>query len=395
MQDYETKWKSKKITRNFDETIIMEGMLQPYMIPVKNTIPDDVYGTDDVTKGYLTKLANGDYNTKMTKDDYILKLTTIYNNSTNFVPYCANLLDNYEHLVAFHLAETFSNHSSTDYEVQIIKNNMIVILTILLSTYIVYNLYFLLFFVDNYGKRIQIYEMKLNEIAENSALLHFFFKYTLCPLSLTMVALLHTIPDFVTSYISSRKVCFILLFLFIVFMLYLLNCIMSIEGSSVIIYSIIFIMYGLYQAISDIPLQLMRGGPTILLAIFLLFVIRIIWSITIISITVMINCLYLLMILFFAIPIYGGIKSFHEIHLSVSSQKEMGIFGAIIDFIYYNLFEICLIFGLLLSIVNYSFFMKNSGKLQSMMTIICVLLIALLCGVILVRYSPEIIEFIK
>ena len=339
-----------------------------------------------------------------------------YHKYMNHLRSTTSFIDSYENAFATLLAETLSGKTNTSKDIIIIKRNFILLLNVLLSCCIVYNWYYLMFYVDESGNRINSYQFSLQTLQEKQPIIHVIFKYTLCVLSIVINTLLDTIPSTLRC-ISldsniNNMIQFIFLFLFVIFIITVFGKnILDLVGSTELIgfFCITFVLYGIYTFVIEftdkdpfvITTRMKKytafGQMTPLLYI-LLFFLRIIWSISTVFITSLSNFFHLIFTSFLAIlcysqkPLITTINTIHQfIRKDENRKKDQTVFQNIIHFfithIYTFLFEVVLIITLLISLFDYSLQMNDTKKLQITMTSFCSTFIFLLCFIIYQRFT--------
>ena len=331
-----------------------------------------------------------------------------------------SIIDHYETYFAAILARTFSSGKNTPAEEILIKNRFVLFLNVLISFYIVYNWYFIMFFLDESGKRVPTFDLSLEKMQQYHPVLHILFKYTFCVLSMIIPLLLDKLPKLI-SYIKlhpnyNRRIQFIALFCIVLFIVINLGSSIfdSVSNPDFVgIYCILFIVYGIYTFVVEFtnndPIAVASrmkkyytfGQLTPLLHI-LLFFLRIIWSITIVSLTAISNCIYFVFTSFFAVffysnkSLYGTFKMINSFILASDSTRdntsENNIFqiiaGYIIENIYTFLFEIFILIAMVISLYDYSANI-HTKKLQFTMISLCSIVIFIVLFVAFQRFSSN------
>ena len=359
-----TVWTKEKVyqkTQNSDTnpSNLTQLPLETYMIPVNNNKLIGVHDvrtnsvrtnsvltnnvrTDDVSKDSVEETTQTfqDMTTEQ-KTDFLKSQYTKY---MRYINASTSYIDAYETSFATLLAETFSGKTNTSNDVIIIKKNLVLFLNACISCYIVYNWYFIMFFLDDSGDRVNTLTFSLQSLRERQPLVHMVFKYTLCVLSMMITTLLEILPRVIRSVVTvesklNRRIQFIILLGIIMFIIMNLGTTILNSVSStyfVGVFSVIFILYGIYSFVSEFtsndPLTVISKykkylafGQFTPLLYLLLFCSRIIWSITIVSVTGISNCLYLLFSSFFAIVSYSNnpfFDTFRNIHKFVRSNDD-------------------------------------------------------------------------
>ena len=180
-----TKKNTKKNTNKTTPSNLKHLPLETYMIPT-DTKADEVI---DVSGGSATS------STKTTATSYIKKIIEIFCN-------LAAVIDMIETYVATTIAQSLSDKKNTSTDVALIKQNLMNFLNVLLSCYIVYNLYFCMFFKDVEGKQMKQFEFSIGELRTSNSIIHFFVKYILCTLSMMVTMIKDLIPEYVEKFVK-------------------------------------------------------------------------------------------------------------------------------------------------------------------------------------------------
>ena len=337
----------------------------------------------------------------------------IYRTALSVVVILSNLadyIDAKETGLSIAIAESLSGkvYQKESLDVVLIKSNMQIFLNALLSCYIVYNLYFSMFLKDIEGNKMQQFSFSVGELKQTSGLAHWFLKYILCTLSMMITTLKDIIPTSVENYVNvhidiDRRVHFILLFVIIYFILTFFGFSIlrsATSNQSVGFYSVLFIAYAAFTMMSDfipkkdgsmdmtaIKIKYRVMGTYTPVFIFIVFVVRMLGSISMISLTALVNCLYLILRAFFSLPGISLFSDIRAINTFVSqptkdgSQKLAGdeknsnilirMINKCVIFVSYFMFEITFLMVFFYGISNYSSKMGESPKLQSIMLSIC------------------------
>ena len=78
------------------------------------------------------------------------------------------MIDDYEKAFSTFLVHTFSGNDYTAEDVDVAKRNLIMFLNVLISSYVVYNWYFVMFFIDLNNERIKTVECSLKKLQIDS-----------------------------------------------------------------------------------------------------------------------------------------------------------------------------------------------------------------------------------
>ena len=88
--------------------------------------------------------------------------------------------DAYETAFVTFFAETLSNKIYTSKDIKMTKRNIILLLNVSLSCSIVYNWYYLMFYLDNSGNRINSYKFSLQALQNKAYTTYNVYIYNLC-----------------------------------------------------------------------------------------------------------------------------------------------------------------------------------------------------------------------
>lgn len=327
-----TTWMNKKSktssskTKNITTPSNLKHLpLETYMIPIENRNSKSEEDSKNASKK----------SEKTVLFEIMSKVMILIKKISNL----AAFIDAKETQLSKFVAQSFSNKKNTNDDVLNIKENLIIFLNALLSIIVVYNLYFGMFFKDLKGNRINQFSFSLGELKNNNGILHFVFKYILCTLSMLIETIKNLIPKYIEQYISidvviDRRAHFILLFIVVnLIITFLGNIILNsaTDTTFIGIYSVIFLLYAIYQMLLDfrplfpifipiidmppIMMKYQSMGTYTPIMIFILFCIRYLFSISFIPLTALLNCLYLMYISFLLILIfyfYSNVKAINE-----------------------------------------------------------------------------------
>lgn len=395
-----TKWNKKPaiVQENFElgkklRESVVETISEPVVEPVVEVGEPNIELVEPFGKPVVSS------------EEYLADIKQKYFKFLNTISRTSSTIDNYGTQLSITLVKAFSWSEYTDDDVSLVKEHLTAFLNLIITCFIVYNWYFAMFFTDTNGERIKTLELSLTTIKEKSPIFHFFFKYTLCVLSMIDNFALHLLPTTVSQYVSDRRIQFILLFITIFaitnnFGFTILN---SVDSTLTIgLYVCVFVLYELYCVLLDflpdengsiditrLQKYMMFGSVTPLMYLMLFFV-RMIWSITLIAVTSFINCAYIVIMSFFAIPIYStySFATFKIVNEFIWGSKKVkgGITELVTSVLYRFLYEISFITILVYSVIDYS---KNWSKVSKMpITInwICYALIFLFSFIAYQRY---------
>lgn len=399
--------------------------LETYMIPITKVNPssvkEKVESAIDTKKDEIISYfqAFQDFQ-NMSSKQQANYMVLQYHKTMSYLRSTTDIIDAYETVFITFLAESLSSKTNTVNDITIIKRNFILLLNVSLSCCIVYNWYYLMFFLDETGNRIDSYKFSLQTLQEKQPIVHVIFKYTLCVLSILTHTLMNTIPSTLKT-ISvnpkiNRMIQFIFLFLFVILIITVFGkSILDLVGSVEFVgfFCIAFVLYGIYTfaieftdkdpfVITSRMRKYTAFGQITPFLYMLLFFVRILWSISTIFITALSNFFYLIFTSFFAMTCYSD-KSLYTtismIHKFVRNETEQSekkgkeetffknVFNFFIEYLYMFLFEFILILTLVISLLDYSLKMNDTKKLQIIMTSFCSTLIFLLCFIVFQRFT--------
>ena len=315
-------------------------------------------------------------------------------------------IEKYEESIAESLVKAMSGKNHTNNDVILVKQNLASFMSLLASCYVVYNWFFVMYFTNENGERVKTFELSLTKMKQNNPIFHFFFKYTLCVLSMMDKFALEIVPSTVSGFLGDRRLQFISLFVSIYFIINVFGSVIlnSVDSTTIIsVYVGIFVLYELYCVLCDflpdengsIDITRMQkymivGAYTPLIYLMLFFV-RLVWSIVLIGVSSFVNCAYILLMSFFAIPIYSSssfLKTFKNLNEFIwESKKSRGGFLELSTSILYRfLYEISFILILLSGIFDYSLNMSKTTQMPTIINCICYMFIFLFAFIAYQRY---------
>ena len=350
------------------------------------------------TKPLFDMQGLGDNNTAYLKLKYYEVLRTISNLSLS--------IEEYEKSIAESLVKAMSGKNHTNNDIILVKRNLASFLSLLASCYVVYNWFFVMYFTNENGERVKTVELSLTEMKQNNPIFHFFFKYTLCVLSMMDKFVLDIVPSTVSGFIGDKRLQFISLFVSIYLIINVFGSVIlnSVDSTTIIsVYVGIFVLYELYCVLCDfLPdengsiditrmQKYMLFGPYTPLMYLMLFFVRLVWSIVLIGVTSFVNCAYILLMSFLAIPIYSSssfLKTFRDLNEYIWKSKKSGggIFEILIKILYRFLYEISFILVLLFGIFDYSSNMSKTSQMPTIISCICYAFIFLFAFIAYQRY---------
>ena len=218
--------------------------------------------------------------------------------------------------------------------------------------------------------------------------------------------ILDIVPSTVSGLITDRRLQFISLFISIYLIINVFGSVIlnSIDSTVIIsVYVGIFVLYELYCVLCDfLPdengsiditrmQKYMLFGPYTPLMYLMLFFVRLVWSIVLIGVTSFVNCAYILLMSFLAIPIYSSssfLKTFRDLNEYIWNSKKSGggIFEILIKIVYRFLYEISFILVLLFGIFDYSSNMSKTSQMPTIISCICYAFIFLFAFIAYQRY---------
>jgi hypothetical protein len=315
-------------------------------------------------------------------------------------------IEDYEKSIAESLVNALSGDNHTNNDIILVKQNFATFLSLIASCYVVYNWFFVMYFTNENGERVKTLELSLTKMKRNNPIFHFFFKYTLCVLSMMDKFALDIVPYTVSGFLSDRRLQFISLFVSIYLIINNFGSVIlnSVDSTTIIsVYVGIFVLYELYCVLCDflpdengsIDVSRMQkymivGAYTPLIYLMLFFV-RLVWSIVLIGVTSFVNCAYILIMSFLAIPIYSSssfLQTFKKMndYIWESKKNEGGFLELSTSILYRFLYEISFILVLLNGVTDYSSNMSKTSQMSTIINCICYMFIFLFGFIAYQRY---------
>lgn len=302
---------------------------------------------------------------------------------------------------------------------EIIKNQFKTFLSILISCYIVYNWYYVMFYTSIFNSRVEVMPIDTKTLNNYNSTIGFIFNYLIAPVSLLNSIMISSVPNSINSITSNLQIKLILLFLIMVaitrnygaeIMLSFSKFLKRESTSHTGMMSGIMILFGMTaifrvidsirQAFNnwDIPklfdlytnpmaeekVELYKfATPVTILFILISFIFRITLSIAVIWIAGLFVTLYILLMSFFAIFIYGPMtigkindfifsRSPKSIPATLSEAiQNEEILPWIMNTIYVYIFEIVFIIFFLKGITQYSTQIKTESLKMMMIGLSC------------------------
>ena len=408
------------MSRDISPSNLRQLPLETYMIPIPNTIHEQKENDkkeDDKKEENITMYQSFQDFQNMSPSQQSDFMIIQYHKLMEQLRSTTSFLDLYETMFVTFLAESLSGKKNTENDVKIIKRNFILLFNVLLSCCIVYNWYYLMFYLDESGNRIDSYKFSLQTLQEKQPIVHVIFKYTLCVLSIVTSTLLDKIPSTLRCISVDSKINKMIQF---IFLLGFVLCIVTMLGKNILelvgstefvgFFVVTFVLYGIYTFASEftdkdpfvITTRMKKYtafGQMTPLLYMMLFFLRILWSISTIIITALSNFFFLIINSFFAMTCYSEksiITTIHTIHSFIRKENEnektketmfKNVVNFFIEYLYTFLFEFVLIITLTISLFDYSLKMNDTKKLQITMTTFCSTFIFLLCFIIYQRFT--------
>ena len=317
-------------------------------------------------------------------------------------------IEEYETKISGSLVHAMSGENHTNDDILLVKKHFASFLSLSVSCFVVYNWFYVMYFTNKSGERVKTLELSLTKIKQNSPIFHFFFKYTLCVLSMMDKLVLDLVPSTVSLILVDRRLQFIILFTLVYMIINNFGSIIlnSVDSKTVVsAYVCIFVLYELYCVLTDflpddngsidisrLHKYMIFGSVTPLLYLMLFFV-RMIWSIAFIGVASFINCAYILIMSFFSILLYsssffGTFKILNEF-IWESEDSKSGPIEVCINILYRFLYEISFILILLLGIYDYSSNMSKKSQMSKIISCICSMFIFLFAFIAYQRFSSN------
>lgn len=379
-------------------------------------------------------------------------------------------LDKAETWVAIELANIFSTTNketkrkdTNKKDILLIKQEFQSFITVVLCCYMVYNWYFLVFHKE---PNKEPFNISTSTLKQYSSIASLFFKYTIVPLSFLNSVCVYYLPGFVNFFTNSylgekkddgtketkhgKKLNFIILFFFIVLLTTylgpvlqknLINGINMRPDSYSNAYIASFFLFGVASVfmmeVNNFPFNIIGFYlhkvqlAYLTIPTLLLFVLRMMWSMSIVWLSGLLVVLYIFLYSFFAIFMHSNISIFkmiEKMHKSIiekTEKKHMNeqtgpcgnmhdpfspcntdnlfvklyyILEKTIDFcvhyFYVYLFEITFIVVFLKSIIDYELKIKDAN-LKTSMVIMCCVFIFMCCFFIVFRQLGKNNEYYK
>jgi hypothetical protein len=396
-----TKWNRKKevITENLDDRKVIDN------ISLFKLHHERLNSIESISEKENFEVSSSIPETQDLGVEQLSSLKLKYYEVMKVISKFSTSLDENEKSFATTLVRTLSGNKYSNNDIVLVKRHLVAFLNLLISCFIVYNWYFVMLFTDTNGNRIKTLDLSLSSLKLKNPIFHFFFKYILCVLSMMDRLALIIMPSVISQLSTDRRLQFILVFIMVYFVINNFGTIIlnSVDSTVMIgIYVCIFALYELYCVLLDflpdengfiditrLQKYMMFGSVTPLLYLMMFFV-RLIWSIILIGISSFLNCVYILVMSFLAIPIYSSsfFGTFKTLNTFVWDSKKVngGITEVIISIMYRFLYEISFIFILMLGIADYTSNMSTSTQMPTMINCICSAFIFLFAFIAYQRY---------
>ena len=338
-------------------------------------------------------------------DNYVTHMKLKYYQVMQIISKSSLSIEEYETAIAGSLVRAMSGKNHTKDDITLVKKHFASFMSLLVSCFVVYNWFFVMYFTESNGERVKTLELSLTKIKQDSPIFHFFFKYTLCVLSMMDKFVLDIVPSMVSKILVDRRIQFITLFVSVYMIINNFGSIIlnSVDSKIVVaVYVGIFVLYELYCVLMDflpdengsidisrLHKYMVFGSVTPLLYLMLFFI-RMIWSIVTIGIASFINCAYILLMSFFAIPIYSSsfFSTFKKLNDFIWDSKETksGPIELCTNILYRFLYEFSFILILLFGIFDYSSNMSRVSQMLTIINCICYALIFFFAFIVYQRY---------
>lgn len=308
--------------------------------------------------------------------------------------------------------------SSDDLEQQVVERNIKLVLTLIISIYVTYNWYFLIFYKEA-GQRITRTNLRMQHIADNYPHIFLPLKYNLVSLSSLDWLLCDFLPgmvDKVFLFLPHLKnaVSFVFLYGIVSWAIYhygeltiqrLVNAAqLKTDASSGLIIAFMF-AYGAWSMVSiEDPVTMAQRAiqymqaPILTLMVYLIRVL--LFSIPFVFISTLTVCFYLIFMSLFAIPYYGSpniMRYIKQIHKYVSQDLDPNpvcgtchpslfwmAFKVLVKgpvfFILKYYFQIVLVLTLLYSITDYAINLNEGSTTQWLMITMSMMIILAVVG---------------
>ena len=435
----ETKWKKKK--ENMDNHRVKFANIEPsnlMALPLQNIFAKDIFTKKEfkkdtkkefngpnVIEGFNLKQSRGDLGVMFKPIVVYIELLIYWINQIifeypgQFIEFisetiCEIVTANDDTKPTDKCTTTAKTYSDSDYN--LIKTNIQNFIAILISCFVIYNWYFLMFYQENkrgFDERIApLFTISTDALSDYNNIIGFLFKYLIVPVSLTNSIIINRIPNLL--YIFNNKLQFSILFLLVVniaiyygpgFIQSLLTYMKFKTDSKTGIMIAIMVLFGVFSLFRvRFSLHYFQEvfrylTPVYWIVMFISFMIRITISIVCVWFAGILVMLYILLLSFFAIPIYNYdlIDTIDKINKSVFKQPDTSdcpcdtnyqspcnpktiwsrmhdLITWINDHIYIWIFEMVFIFYLIQGAIQYAVNMKNT-KLKTTMVIFNIIVI--------------------
>ena len=280
------------------------------------------------------KMISGSFKSSFSMDDMKLYLKNITNSISVITDYPMKIINSITLTISKLLCKILSK-KSTDKDIELVKSRFKILLSILVSYYIIYNWYFVMFFRNSEtGFRIPVMDLSMKRLMDIKPL-NYLFKYILCVVSSVDWVVITKYPTFMKD--NTPQLNLVLLLLIIIY-------VVSTIGEDIIgdfstylkmgktgytgTFIAFSVFYGVYSFIQELSNEIV-GEPSLMSIIstyFLVshyrnfgilhviaYILRIIWSTTIHYLWGLLVVVYVLIMSFFAIFIYSENSLFDTI----------------------------------------------------------------------------------
>lgn len=273
-------------------------------------------------------------NSSISMNDMSEYLKKITNSLSKITDYPMKIINNVTLSISSFLCKILSK-KPTNENIELVKSRFKILLSILISYYIIYNWYFVMFFINpESGTRIQVMDLSMKRLMDIKPL-NYIFKYILCVISTVDWVLITKYPTIMKG--NTPQLNMVLLLLIIIY-------VVSTMGEGIIgdfskylnmgktgytgTFIAFSVFYGIYSFIQELANEAV-GEPSIpsLISTFFLithyrnfgilhvisYILRIIWSTMIHYLWGLLVVVYVLIMSFFAIFIYSEHSLFDTI----------------------------------------------------------------------------------
>jgi hypothetical protein len=422
-----TRWKKTKPTKKKGKLDAQPSnfMTSPLdtipVVPHQETPPEDLYMTVENfninNPPDMSALLDGD-------GDYFSFLSTYFNKALNLLLYPVTSFHAGVHKAAYLIGMTFSNGNMSQQDEDCIYDFFSTLIAFIVTIMVFYNWFFILYFSKTDLSK-PLPDVSWSGLCEKSSILGLIFKYLVCQVSLVN-AIAMKIRDLASK--MSAQLLFLVLFVVLFYYVstrgdYVMNLLQTAinqqlddsMNNAFIGYAFLFAAYSMAQEAAQDPASFITKFTSIVMVIgtFILFIIRILVSISVMWIAALFIALYLILYSFFGIPLFSKYGIFETIskinqflvkdYLPPDPDKYskcrprtwMEFFVEtskwILNSVYRYFFEYVLIIYLLNAIATFQNTLGDNQNLRDAMTYFTILLIIGVCGFIYSKIFPKIV----